>query len=84
MIDWNEHKICSKLELKCYWVLDLTLLVLECQVLLSRSLIYIIIFKRSFDFKGVSKEALKDYKDYRRTTSKSTVLDTKVSVYIDR
>ena len=44
----------------------------------------IIIFKRSFDFKGVSKEALKDYKDYRRTTSKSTVLDTKVSIYIDR
>ena len=40
MVVWNEHKICSKSELKRSWVLDLTLLVLECQVLVSRSLLF--------------------------------------------
>ena len=52
--------------------------------IIQKSYIYLLIFKRSFDLKGDSKGALKDYKDYRRTTSKSTVLDTKVSIYIDR
>ena len=39
-IIWNEYKIWSKWELKRYWVLDLNLSVIECQVLVSRSILF--------------------------------------------
>ena len=40
MIVQNEHKICSKSELRRYWVLDSMLSVLESQVLVSRNFLY--------------------------------------------
>ena len=40
MIVWNEHKTCSKLEVKRYEVPDLTLSVLDYQVLVSKSFLF--------------------------------------------
>ena len=43
----TEQKICSKSELKRYWVLDLTLSVLKCQVLFQKSFL---LFSLTFIF----------------------------------